>query len=50
MFHEVPGVENRSVCLVDHQQTTQFAEGLREDQVRACVYLCACVCGTRREQ
>jgi hypothetical protein len=33
MFHEVPGVDNRRVCLVDHQQTTQFAEGLREDQV-----------------
>ena len=33
MFKDVEGVANRRVCLVDHQQTTQFAEGLREDQV-----------------
>jgi len=33
LFKDVEGVENRRVCLVDHQQTTQFAEGLREDQV-----------------
>lgn len=35
LFKNVPGVAKRRVCLVDHQQTTQFAEGLREEQVGA---------------
>lgn len=33
LFKDIPDFSKRRVCIVDHQQTTQFAEKLRSKQV-----------------
>jgi len=37
LFKDVPGYETRSVCLVDHQQRTQMAEGVREGSIKGII-------------
>lgn len=37
LFKELPACADAAVCLVDHQQTTQMAEGVREKQVRGII-------------